>query len=129
MKKIILTFIVIGIISYFSMNSEHLNAGTTVGQCSYEISIAIGAGNCNSVGSCWYNIAKIIVGNPSCGSVGCTTCDVAKKIASAELKNYNSLTVGNCSAAIADHIGVQSGAWGTSVCSIAEKVLKTKSLN
>lgn len=128
MKKIIFLLTIIGFIGYFSINNNSLNAGTTVGQCSYEISVAIGAGDCDTVGNCWYNIAKKIVGTPSCGSVACTTCDVAQKIAPAELKKYNGLTVGNCSAAIADHLGVKSGSWGTSVCNIAEKVSKTKSL-
>jgi hypothetical protein len=128
MKKIIFALTIIGLIGYFSINNNSLSAGTTVGQCSYEISIAIGAGDCDTVGNCWYNIAKKIAGNPSCGSVACTTCDVAQKIASAELKKYNGLTVGNCSAAIADHLGVTSGAWATSVCNIAEKVSKTKTL-
>lgn len=99
--------------------------GNTVGQCSYEISKAIGAGDCSTVGDCWWNIANKIVGTPSCNSVGCTTCDVAQKIASDELKRFDGLTVGNCSAAIAVHLGVESGGWGTSVCSIAQKVEKT----
>ena len=128
-KNLIKLTIISFVVLYIENISNIYAAGDTVGQCSYEISIAIEAGNCDTVGDCWWNIAKKVTGGASCDSVGCTTCDVAEKIAPNELKKYDGLTVGNCSAAIADHLGVENGGWGTSVCNIAEKVEKTKKLN
>lgn len=79
---------------------------------------------------CWDKLAKKYAGGSSGNSIVYPMCDVAEKIAKKQL-GYSEQTVGNCSAAIAEGMGIyiSNGAGiGESMCKIADKVKTTKSL-
>ncbi len=123
MKKIFLA------VSMISLIFGTIYAERTVGSCSAAISRAIGAGDCDTWGNCWGQIARKVGASPNCDSVGCTTCAVARKLASKELEGYAEMTVGNCAAALARHYGGNTGGVGTSVCSISDYAEKKKKLD
>jgi len=80
---------------------------------------------------CWDKLADKYAGGSSGNSIVYPICDVAISLNKSKgHSTYGLNTVGNCSAAIAKNMGIylSRGSVGESMCKIADKVKKTKSL-
>ena len=80
---------------------------------------------------CWDKLADKYANGSSGKSIVYPMCDVAEALNKAKGRStYGLNTVGNCSAAIAESMGIylSKGSIGESMCKIADKVRSTKSL-
>lgn len=113
-----------GLLAFILAGNVNASNWTT---CATEVCENIGI-SASTAYDCWDKLSKKYSGKSGGDGIVYPMCNVAEALSKDKYQSFT--TIGNCSAAIAESMGIylSSGSIGESMCKIADKVRKTKSL-